>query len=253
MSSQTKTRNYFVPHWAASSDFPGAPSAAAIDVWLFDLDQNATSVIETLDERERLRASRFIFPIDSRRYAAAHGYLRIVLAQYLQCEPSSITFEYGQWGKPALPTAITKRLSFNLAHSGAFALLAVGMTESIGVDLEFIRPFENWREVAGSTFAPGEISSLGTNFEDTQFDSFFATWTRKEAIVKMWGQGLSADLKAFEVPTNPNCSNTLLTFARNGRTAESVRLWTFKPMQDFWAALASPSSVDIELRFWRHN
>jgi 4'-phosphopantetheinyl transferase len=124
------------------------------DVWLFDLDQNATSVIETLDER----ASRFIFPIDSRRYAAAHGYLRIVLAQYLQCEPSSITFEYGQWGKPALPTAITKRLSFNLAHSGGFALLAVGVTESIGVDLEFMRPFENWREVAGSTFAPGEAT-----------------------------------------------------------------------------------------------
>jgi 4'-phosphopantetheinyl transferase len=253
MKLRAKSADYFTPQWATGSNLHAVPTATAIDIWLFDLDKDSTSLVETLDDEERSRASRFVFPVDARRYAAAHGYLRTVLANYLQCPPASITFERGRWGKPALPAAIAKSLSFNLAHSGGLALLAVGLSGSLGVDLELARPFANWREVAVSAFAPGEITSLDTQSEDVQLDGFFATWTRKEAIVKMWGQGLSADLKAFEVPTNPHCSNELLKLAQHGRTSESVRLWTFKPARDFWAALAAPLSTDVELRFWRHN
>jgi 4'-phosphopantetheinyl transferase len=244
-------RKLYTPRWMTPSGSSVEPIPGIIDLWLIDLDSAAPSVTDLLDKDERMRASRFVFSSDAQHFQAARGYLRLVLGKYLRCAPASIVFEYGQWGKPFLQAEAARHLAFNLAHSDGHALVAVGLTESLGVDIEAIRPFENWRDIAVSTFAPGEVKSLLALAQDTQLDGFFATWTRKEAIIKLRGEGLSADLKAFEVSTSPEPSDDLPRLIRPNSRLESIQLWTFRPTSRFWAAVAAPAAAtDVKLRFW---
>jgi len=242
----------YTPKWTTTSGSCVAPTPGVIDLWLIDLDCAPPSITDLLDKDERMRASRFAFSSDARHFMAARGYLRLVLGKYLRCAPASIVFECGQWGKPFLQAAVARGLAFSLAHSDGHALVAVGLAESLGVDLEAVRPFENWRGVAISTFAPGETKSLLALAQDTQLDGFFATWTRKEAVIKLWGEGLSADLKTFEVSIDPETPTCLLKLIRPDSRLESIQLWAFRPMSRFWAAVAAPAAAtDVKLRFWR--
>ncbi len=240
------------PKWTTCSGSCAEPTPGVVDLWLIDLDSAASSITDLLDKEERMRAARFAFSKHARHFMAARGYLRLILGKYLRCAPASIAFRYGQWGKPFLQAATAQPLAFSLAHSDGHALVAVGLAESLGVDLEAVRPFENWRDVAISTFAPGEVESLLALDQDARLDGFFATWTRKEAIVKLWGEGLSADLKTFEVSTDPDTSTCLLNLPRTGGRFESIQLWAFRPLSRFWAAVAAPAAAtDVKLRFWR--
>lgn len=242
------------PAWTdvAHTDEPPPLSAHAVDLWLIDLDDAPSSITGTLNEEERDRARRFLFARDSRRFAAARSYLRHILGACLARSPTEIAFEFGPWGKPALKGSNASRLAFNLAHSGGHMLIALAQMESLGVDLEVMRPIDDWREVATSAFTPGEARAVLTSPEATRMDAFYACWTRKEAVIKLWGEGLSADLQSFEVSTNPDMPARILSMARPGTPADSVTLWGFKVLPQSWAALAAPASDgSVELRFWR--
>ena len=116
-------------------------------------------------------------------------------------------FARGEFGKPYLPGGIP----FSLSHGGDLAVLAVGEEGTeLGVDTESLeRP---WREaVAKRLFTPEEQLWFQGSSE-----RFFRLWTRKEAVLKCRGSGLSR-LAVFPVLhdqcTLDDCSyhlNTLL-------------------------------------------
>jgi 4'-phosphopantetheinyl transferase len=242
----------FIPAWTTVS-YPmtlGSPLETEIDVWLIDLDATPAYLGELLDDNERARASRFAFPVLARRFAAARGHLRMLLGCYLRCPPETITFDYGAWGKPALHAPASNGLAFNLAHSGGQALIAVGRTAALGIDIEVMRPMADWLEIANRAFAPGEIDALLSLPQDEQMDGFFACWTRKEAVIKFWGEGLSADLTSFEVSLNPRVPARLTMVDRSGHDKNDIKLHAFKTDGNTWAALAAPASP-ASLRFWR--
>jgi 4'-phosphopantetheinyl transferase len=57
-------------------------------------------------------------------------------------------------------------------------------------------------------FSAGELAALRSLPPDGQLDAFFRCWTRKEAYLKACGEGLSRDLKSFDVsliPGEPAC------------------------------------------------
>src|SRR5690349_20633592 len=76
-----------------------------------------------LDASEAERAARFHFDVHRRRYVAAHGFLREVLARETGSAARALRFELGAHGKPRL---VEGALHFNLTHSADLALLAVG-------------------------------------------------------------------------------------------------------------------------------
>lgn len=241
----------FVPQWATVS-CPGAigPVENAIDVWLIDLDAAPMDLGNLLDDDERARAGRFVFPVHSRRFTAARGYLRLLLGIHLGCPPEAVAFDYGVWGKPMLRPAANEGLAFNLAHSGGLALITVGRTEALGVDIELIRPLPDLLDLASRTFAPGEVNALLALPPDEQLDGFFACWTRKEAIIKFWGEGLSADLASFEVNLDPQPAARLIKLERRGQETSDLMLYTFKAGPNVWAALAAPAN-SASPRFWQ--
>jgi 4'-phosphopantetheinyl transferase len=107
----------------------------------------------------------------------------------------------------------------------------------------------DWLDIATRTFAPGEISALLSLSPHKQIDGFFACWTRKEAIIKFWGEGLSADLASFEVGLDPLAAARLIKLERRGRDVSDIKLYAFKTDLNTWAALAAPAN-STRPRFW---
>ena len=226
-----------------------SPPAHTLDLWFLDLDNAPEAVTSVLDGKERERAARFVKHLDGARFTAARGYLRTLLAVSLDCRPQDIEFIYGEWGKPALSATGDQSIAFNLAHSRNKAVVAIAQAESVGADIEAIRPIDDWRDFAERTFAPAERRRLFALPESIHLDGFFATWTRKEAVIKFWGQGLSADLQSFEVTVGPDQPSSLLW--RADPSLAHADLWAFKPCAGFWAAAACTARQISELRLFR--
>lgn len=131
-------------------------------MWRVDLDAPGAD-LGCLSADERARAARFLRDGPRRRWQAGRAALRAVLGGYLGIAPAAVELRIGHRGKPALagPEA---SLRFNLSHSDELALIALARGREVGIDVERI----------------GERPP-----------SFYAEWTRREALGKCFGGGLA--------------------------------------------------------------
>ncbi len=123
------------------------------------------------DEAER--AARFKFDKDRTRWTEARSALRCILAGYLNAEPTSLEFSYGEHGKPAIAG-----LEFNLSHSGDFAMIAVTENTPVGIDIERIRPDVDIAKL---------LNRLGEKDLPATATELYSRWTRREASTKAVG------------------------------------------------------------------
>jgi 4'-phosphopantetheinyl transferase len=171
-------------------------SATVAHLWQIDVDRGLiANAIDLLDPDERSRADRFFFPPDRARYLAAHIALRQILSRYLEIDPAHIHFRSNEYGKPFV---IDQAIEFSLSHSGDVILIAVTRDQRIGVDVEHIRSDFDYQPIVDRFFAADEKSLLFSLPQSIQAQQFFKMWTRKEAVLKMLGQGLS-NLDQMEV------------------------------------------------------
>ncbi len=158
----------------------------SIDLAIDQDTQNLYYSWLSVDECDRMQ--RFKNPQHQRDFVAARGALRSYLAQYLNCHPKVLQFEYGGHGKPKLTNE--PNLHFNLAHSHDRALIVVCKTAAIGVDLEKVRSVPKLLALAKRFFTVSEYESIATLPKALQSEKFFAYWTCKEAYLKATGTGL---------------------------------------------------------------
>lgn len=156
-----------------------------------------------LDPGETARADRFLRDEDRARFIASHAALRLVLARALATQAATLGFRQDAKGRPFLAGA-GGDLDFNLSHSGDCALVGLVRGARIGVDVEVRRPLSDALRIARAHFAPDEAESLATLPSPAREEAFFALWTRKEAVVKASGIGLSGSLAAFSVTVPPS-------------------------------------------------
>jgi 4'-phosphopantetheinyl transferase len=170
-----------------------------ITVWPVDLAVDPDPFLPLLsgDERDRCQA---MATVDlRRRYAVAHGSLRQRLASTLGTEePASLVIAVGEHGKPFLADGA---LEFNLADSADVAVIAISDEGPVGVDVELVRPIEHER-LARRFFSMLECAALDEAPDPEH--AFFTIWTRKEAVVKATGRGISGGLSAFTVELAPH-------------------------------------------------
>ncbi len=75
-----------------------------------------------------MRAERFYFEKDRKRFFVGRGILRSILEKYLDIAPSRLQFFYGDNGKPAVAdTGRQETIRFNLSHSNGRALFAFAL------------------------------------------------------------------------------------------------------------------------------
>jgi 4'-phosphopantetheinyl transferase len=207
-------------------------------VWRLCLQESrATPELHAqLSEEERERAGRFVFPADQRRYGAAHGQLRQVLAAYLGGSPAQLAFHLGPQGKPRL--AARSELSFNLSHSGDLGLLAVSFGREVGIDTEAIRPVPDLDGLVARCFSGSERSALASVPEELRLTVFFEAWTRKEAFLKALGDGLSRPLQSFDVSLLPGQPARLLSLDGDPAASRAFALRALRPGSGFVGAVA---------------
>ncbi len=159
-----------------------------------DLELSECSTLLSSDEKDR--AARFHFDIHRNRFMVARATLRRLLSAYTPARSQDLEFSYGEYGKPVLPDL---DLHFNVSHSENCALFAFTRMGPVGVDLEVVRCIPEMLNLARQVFSVQEYEWLTQAPPDEQAIAFFRCWTRKEALVKAMGMGLSYPLQKFTV------------------------------------------------------
>lgn len=183
-------------------------TVSQVDLHAVDLlleDPPWESRLSDLSPEERARADRFAFPEGRRRFVVGRSTLRRLLAERLAIFPSEVPLIEGPHGKPALaelPQRMRgpRNVGFNLTHCGELALIAIGPGD-VGVDLESVYRSVDSMAIVRRFFSDQERAGFESLPEGAARDLlFFRVWTRKEAVVKAVGRGLSCPLSSFTVP-----------------------------------------------------
>lgn len=186
--------------------------AQAVHLWSARLaisDEQEKALLSLLSTDEILRANRFRFAHHRKHYIAARGILRCILGGYLHKQALDVCFEYSAQGKPYL--AACEDLQFNVSHSHEMAVYAITRATAIGVDIEKIEAtYEDG--VAKRYFSDQEYAQLLALPAAQRTQGFYAIWSRKEALVKAVGEGLSYPLSNFSVPIASSITETHLSF-----------------------------------------
>ncbi len=137
------------------------------------------SLAARLSENMQERANRF------RRWQDAQAYIagKLLLARLFHIPSRELTLSYTANSRPFIRGAC----DFNISHSGALVVIAVGGAGRIGIDIEsegdidlsiYQRLFstEEWNQIVGAG------SGMARRF--------YESWTQKEAVLKADGCGL---------------------------------------------------------------
>jgi len=208
--------------WQLVTTLPPLPPGE-LQLWRIDLPAEPTPCEHLLASDELLRAERLRVPNVRQQFTVARAALRTLLGINLELPPREVPIALSPYGKPEIPG---NPLHFNLAHSRSTILVALCRDSAVGVDLEFLDRATDHLEVARTSFTPSEsrqIAQLPTL--DAQRRAFFDCWTRKEAVVKADGRGLSLPLTAFEVPVLAPADRTPVVLAESSRLPGAPSTW----------------------------
>ena len=198
-----------------------------VHVWMFHLNTTPPGIkrfYPVLSPEEKDRSERLVHFMDRKRFIASHGFLRIALSQYLDIAPEDIQYTKKENGKPILKIqdSITN-LKFNLSHSNHFAMLAVSKNLEVGMDVEYMDRKNQWQKIIRRFFTEPEQQSIFSLPEDKQRQAFFQVWTRKEAHMKVTGQGLHLAPTQFTVTVPPQPAKLI---AENKQPEDYIKQWT---------------------------
>jgi 4'-phosphopantetheinyl transferase len=195
-------------HWQRPPQDAITLDEADIHIWLFDMDVNEVcqqTFRNLLSTSEKARCDRFKFEKDRKHFAASHGFMRSTLARYLHGDAHSLRFAKGQYGKPFVADeGRTTQLKFNLSHSGRLAMLAVCLTDDIGVDIECVDRNVNWQGIINRYFSQYEKDGISALPAEQRRQGFIQQWSRKESYMKVLGYGLSLSPLDFSLSTPPD-------------------------------------------------
>jgi 4'-phosphopantetheinyl transferase len=219
-------------------------------VWRADLNLNEgfqNSFLNLLSADEKNRAKKFRFAKDSQNFIVARGILRLLIGKYLEINPAEVSFQYSEFGKPSI--AHNNSLQFNISHSQNIALFAFTKKFNIGIDVEFVNPNIEVKEIATSFFSTNEIKNLLALPEQQQTLGFFYCWTRKEAFIKAVGEGLSFPLDKFEVSLEPNKPAKLLATDWQPKDVAKWSIYSLSPKANFVGSLVIEGLVE-KVKCW---
>lgn len=205
-------------------------------IWVIALDTDAPERLGGLSAAERSRASCFTSASARKRFVHRRCALRAVLSRYTGRCASTMAFKENPYGKPELEPH--SDVAFSVSHSESLALVALTRHALIGVDVERVRPDATEAGIAERFFTRNEARSLARLNDADRVTAFFNAWTRKEAILKAIGCGLSVSLDAFEVTLKPGEAPALLEWNVPGVRRRTWQLEHFEPRPGYVAALA---------------
>jgi 4'-phosphopantetheinyl transferase len=150
-------------------------------------------MIEYISGEKKERLLRSHIELDRKIGIYAEVLLRCLICMKSGVGYRDIEIKAGPRGKPYLLGY--PNYEFNLSHTRNAIALALSELP-VGVDIERIRDIDI--SIAKHIFSEKEQAWLHDGTGDQKF-RFFSIWTKKEALLKYYGRGLSNDLKLFDV------------------------------------------------------
>ncbi len=162
-----------------------------------DYEDDLSLCLKYLSINETLDVLKFKFTADRCRKAVA-----ILLSKFLvngQKYEYADTIKRNEHGKPI--SKINNKY-FNISHAGKM-VAGIVADGQVGIDCEEQKADRFNIEIANKFFHKSEVEFLllNDNFK-AQLNKFYYIWTRKEAVVKGDGGGLTIPLNSFSVLTN---------------------------------------------------
>jgi 4'-phosphopantetheinyl transferase len=216
--------------------------------------QNRESVENALLSPDEVqRARRYRSDLDRAAFIQRRAALRSILAGYVGLAPGNIAFSVNEFGKPSViaPRA-SADLFFNASRSESVALIAVTRSGRIGIDIERLNSALEYDAVAARFFTANETRSLSALHSRDRTTGFFNAWTRKEAVVKAVGRGLSIPLDSFDVSLRPGEPPAILRLNVPGAASEQWHMHHLEPAAGYVAAVAVEGAGG-NCRCWRWN
>lgn len=197
----------------------------------------------TLSPDEKARAYRFKFEKHRNRFIAGRGFLRKILGRYLQINPEDLRFDYSTNGKPGFASGFADGgIHFNLAHSEELAIIAVTHIGPVGVDVECVRAMKDMDQLVARFFSTRENELFQKVPADEKPAAFFNLWTRKEALLKATGEGITRSLSLVEVSFLAGEPARLVAVAGDAEKAKEWCLKELAPAAGFVGAVAAKST-----------
>lgn len=226
----------FINTTTHSSRYTGQDISVTDFMHLFIIDVTCYSQINdyelVLQTDEIAKAKRFLQQEDRENFIIRKHLLRLLLGRLLNIPPAEINYRYGPSKKPYLDG-----INFNVSHTKDVALIAIS-SEEIGVDIEYINSAFDFNEIMPYCFNEAETAFILNS--NSPLLNFYTLWTRKEAILKATGEGLTDKLS--EVPT---MENTII------RNQYLWQLKSFKINEDVLASIAVQPDARPTL-FWTY-
>ena len=139
---------------------------------------------------------RAALPLNADRAGANHRLRHDILRRYLG-DDAPLGFFRDADGKPGL--ACDDFLHFNFADCDGMAAVVIGADMDVGIDCERVRPQSDLADVAAMCFCENEQALLARAGASAFTPLFYCLWTRKEAVLKALGLGLSLPLARIDV------------------------------------------------------
>ena len=151
----------------------------------------AERLLAFMPRHERARAQAMRVPARRFDFVLARAALRSLLAPLLGVAPTDVPIETPGSGKPVLAASARCPVDFNIAHSGNHLVVALTLFGPIGVDVEPVTPYTEWKDfVAREYFHPAESLRLKSMSAEDRAEGYCRLWTAKEACTKARGTGL---------------------------------------------------------------
>jgi 4'-phosphopantetheinyl transferase len=152
--------------------------------------------------------------------------LRLLLARYLDQDPAGIAVDRRcpvcarPHGRPRLPGG--HPLQFSVAHAGDLLVFAFQTGTPVGVDVEPATGHgpEPPPELVELALTPSERRHLARSPARDRWRLFLGCWTRKEAVLKLLGTGLSVPLQ--DVAVDPSAPAGRVELRAEGRAGREV-------------------------------
>ncbi len=185
--------------------------SASLDV----ADDELAALEALLSGDERARAAAYRSALDGRRFVAGRGLLRQAVARHCGGAPAAVGFVGERHTKPRLVLVEGRhRWQFSFTRSDRRAMWVLSENREVGIDIERVAEIPHLDAVAKTAFSPREHASWLAMPENDRLQAFYDLWTRKEALGKAEGHGMTPGLHEVEAPVTPIPTGSVHPFGR---------------------------------------
>ena len=162
---------------------------------------NNADYLNKLPDEEQQQATRYLHPQRLQSFIASRLLLRRCLSLH---ENRELEWHFLRHNQRLILDNTQTALHTSLSHSANWVACILSLSPHCGIDIEQKIDNPQFMAIAKRFFAPQEYDFLNTLPQQQALPVFLDFWTRKEACVKAWHQGLAHHLASVIFTMNTN-------------------------------------------------